>query len=173
MNITKALHDYRLRYPEEAEVINQFEEFLAEVDNPLDRNTLPGHLTACVWIRSFDHTKVLLVDHKKLGKWVQLGGHIDPGEDPLEAAGREAREESGLESLRLVSPDIYDLSIHQFPAIGDMPAHRHYDIRFLFEADGDELPINSPESHAVHWIKREDLPQYTSEESVIRLSNKG
>lgn len=173
MNITKALADYQTRYPEEAETVQAFQKFLASHDDPLNRHVTDGHVTACVWIRSFDQQKVLLVDHKKLGKWVQLGGHVDPGETPLEAAMREAQEESGLTSLHLVSGEIYDLAIHDFPAVGDFPAHMHYDIRFLFEADGEEVPINSPESHAVHWVKRSQIEEYSQEPSVLRLSRKG
>jgi 8-oxo-dGTP pyrophosphatase MutT (NUDIX family) len=173
MNIIKALTDYRRRFPGEGDVIDRFERFLIDHDQVMDRNALPGHITACVWIRSYDQTKVLLMNHTKLGKWIQLGGHIEPGETPLEAAWREAREESGLTSLRLVDRGIYDLAIHQFPAIGHMPEHIHYDIRFLFEADGEEEPHNSPESVAVKWIDRDRLKEYTDEPSVIRLAEKG
>lgn len=173
MNIIDELGDYRERFPEEASVISEFEHFVLEHDHPTDRNTLPGHITACVWIRSSDGQKVLLLDHKKLGKWIQLGGHIEADESPLLAAWREAREESGLESLRLVSPEIFDLAIHDFPATADMPAHRHYDIRYLFEADGDEQPLSSPESYAVQWIERAELEEYTDEASVLRLARKG
>ncbi|HHT20746.1 MAG TPA: NUDIX hydrolase [Tissierellia bacterium] len=173
MSIIDQLVDYRDRFPEEAAVVTEFEQFLIENDQPMDRHHLPGHITACVWIRSHDRTKVLLLDHKKLGKWIQLGGHIEPGESPLLAAWREAREESGLKSLRLVSPEIFDLAIHDFPAIGDFPAHQHFDIRYLFEADGDEVPLSSPESHAVHWIDRSELGRYTDEASVLRLARKG
>lgn len=173
MNIIDQLRRYGERYPEEQSVVAEFIDFIGRYDKPADRYLLPGHITACVWIRSFDQRKVLLLDHKKLAKWVQLGGHIEPGETPLAAAWREAREESGLTSLRLVSDEIYDLAIHDFPATPDMPAHRHYDIRYLFEADGAEEPRNSPESHAVHWIERRRIQDYSDEASVLRLAAKG
>ena len=72
MNIIKALTDYRRRFPGEGDVIDRFERFLIDHDQVMDRNALPGHITACVWIRSYDQTKVLLMNHTKLGKWIQL-----------------------------------------------------------------------------------------------------
>lgn len=173
MNITEALHDYRLRWPDETLVVDEFLHFVATHPEPTNRHLPDGHLTACGWIRSKSGEKVLLVEHKKLNKWVQLGGHIEPGETPLEAALREAKEESGLNRLRLVSEDIFDLAIHDFPAIGDMPAHRHYDIRYLLEADDRETLQNSAESHAIHWIERANIQTYSQEESVWRLARKG
>ncbi len=41
--------------------------------------------------------KILLIHHRKLNKWLPLGGHIELDEDPERAALREAKEESGLE----------------------------------------------------------------------------
>ena len=51
---------------------------------------------------------------------------------------REAREESGLTRLRLVSPEIFDVDRHRIPARGAEPEHWHFDVRFLIEADPAE-----------------------------------
>ena len=55
---------------------------------------------------------VLMTHHKKLNIWVQLGGHADGESDIAQVAMREAHEESGLDDLRLVTPEIFDIDIH-------------------------------------------------------------
>src|SRR5215204_3717077 len=60
------------------------------------RSQLDGHLTGSAWILDPSRTKTLLTHHKKLEKWVQLGGHADGNPDLWDVARREASEESCL-----------------------------------------------------------------------------
>src|ERR1700685_3125629 len=72
--------------------------FLAELDHladPFDEHADPTHVTASAIVVGRRGTVLHL--HKRLARWMQPGGHIDPGEDPSEAARREATEELGLE----------------------------------------------------------------------------
>lgn len=94
----------------------------------------PGHFTASAFVLSPDETSLLLIHHRKLGLWLQPGGHVEPEDvSLLEAARREVREETGLEELSLMEP-CFDLDIHQIPAYGQSPAHLHFDVRALFRA---------------------------------------
>src|SRR6478672_9033967 len=99
--LVAALDDYRRRWPEEATVVAHFEDLLADPLDPFVRERLAGHFTASAWLVSDDGTRVLLTHHRKLDRWLQLGGHADGDRDLGRAALREAMEESGLRGLRL------------------------------------------------------------------------
>lgn len=137
-----------------------------------DRNLPVGHLTGSAWIVDARRTRALLTHHRKLNKWLQLGGHADGDLDLASVASREAREESGLTRLRLASPQIFDLDRHWIPARKDEPAHWHYDLRFLFEADPDEPLVITPESKDLAWIELARLPDFNPEESLLRMARK-
>lgn len=134
-----------------------------------ERTNPHGHVTASAWIVSTDRTAALLVHHRKLNRWLQPGGHIENDQTVHAAALREAREESGLATIRALGDAIFDVDIHTIPARDDFPAHEHLDIRFLFEADGDESPDCSAESHAVRWWPLAALSATLTDESVLRM----
>jgi 8-oxo-dGTP pyrophosphatase MutT (NUDIX family) len=137
-----------------------------------DRATAGGHITASAWIVDPGRDRALLLHHRKLDRWLQPGGHVDGDPDVRGAALREAREESGLHSLRALGAGIYDVDVHRIPARGDEPAHDHYDLRFAFEADPGEALRGNAESHAVRWIAIGDLDAYAIDDSVRRLALK-
>jgi len=137
-----------------------------------DRALAIGHVTASAWIVDPARTRALLTHHRKLGAWLQLGGHADGDLDLRRAALREAREESGLASLRFAVDAIYDLDVHPIPPRPGEPAHDHYDVRFAFEADPDEPLVVSAESKELAWIPIEALDHYGVDESVLRLARK-
>jgi 8-oxo-dGTP pyrophosphatase MutT (NUDIX family) len=144
--------------------------FVAEFDDCFRRSLLIGHVTSSCWIVDPEHGRALLAWHKRLNRWLQMGGHVEP-EDPtlLESALREAREESGLRSVRPVSPDIFDVDIHAIPARKSEPEHLHYDVRFLFEADPTEPLIVSAESRAVSWVPLPEVAARNPDPSMIRM----
>ncbi|HEV8019945.1 MAG TPA: NUDIX hydrolase [Candidatus Lustribacter sp.] len=137
-----------------------------------DRSTAPGHVTASAWIVDPGRTQTVLLHHRKLARWLQLGGHVDGDPDVRGAALREAREESGLRTLRFVLDDVYDIDVHRIPARGSEPEHDHYDLRFALEADPREPLRGNAESHAVRWIALSDLESYAIDDSVRRLAAK-
>ncbi|HYG98882.1 MAG TPA: NUDIX domain-containing protein [Terriglobales bacterium] len=124
-----------------------------------------------------DDAKVLLVHHRKLCKWLPLGGHIELDEDPEQAALREAREESGFEvellgdrppttgpgTRALIAPRFLDIhrinETHEHigmiywarPRSGRLAlaAEEHHDVRWCSAAELDEL--QPPMSAAVKW----------------------
>jgi len=172
------LDGYGQDWPQEAGVLARFRKFLASGEVLQGKANPRRHITGSTWIVNPGRTRVLLTHHAKLDKWVQLGGHTDEGEDWTAAALREAWEESGLAALALVSPRLFDLDIHEIPARTDKatgevtPAHDHYDLRFLVEAD-DGLPfVVSEESRALAWVALVDLGRYTAEESQLRMARK-
>jgi len=146
--------------------------FVTAQPDCLRRTCVPGHLTGSAWIVSPDRSCVLLTHHRKLDKWLQLGGHADGDPELLAVALREGREESGLASLRAVSPDVFDLDRHWIPPRNADPGHFHYDLRFLFEADPREPLTCSSESKDLAWVGLDAVTTLNPEESMARMVRK-
>ena len=137
-----------------------------------DRDLVAGHVTASAWIVDPGRAAAVLLHHRKLARWLQLGGHVDGDPDVRRSALREAREDSGLRTLRLIGDEIYDIDVHRIPARGGEPEHDHYDVRFALEADPREPLVRNEESHDVRWIALSDLESYAIDDSVRRLASK-
>jgi 8-oxo-dGTP pyrophosphatase MutT (NUDIX family) len=133
---------------------------------------MPGHLTGSAWILSPDRRLTLLTLHRKLGKWLQLGGHADGEADLLSVAMREAREESGLARIRAVAAAVFDVDRHWIPPHGGEPGHWHHDLRFMLEADPSEPLSVSDESRALAWVEVAAVPALNPEESMARMVSK-
>lgn len=134
-----------------------------------DRQHLPGHITGSAWVLNEARTKVLLVHHAKLNRWLQPGGHADGDQNVLAVALRELQEETGIGSPTLLVNGIFDIDIHTIPARKDFPVHDHYDVRFACVASELEPILVSEESHDVQWIDFIKLKNFTSNESVLRM----
>jgi 8-oxo-dGTP pyrophosphatase MutT (NUDIX family) len=142
--------DYALAYPDEHAVAALFAQFMAADALAAARERRDGHLTGSAWLVSGDGHRALLTHHRKLDRWLQLGGHADGDTDLARVALREAEEESGLGGLT-VEPQILDLDRHRIPARADDPEHWHYDVRFVVHARAGEAFAVSDESHALAW----------------------
>lgn len=165
------LSDYNTPHAEEDSFINRFLELLNN-KSCYERTHLPGHITGSSWIVDPGKSKALLVHHAKLNKWMQPGGHADGDENILRVALKEAEEETGLQRLKIISGAPFDIDIHVIPQRKDFPEHFHFDVRFLLEADPDDLIQVSEESHDVKWIDLTELEQYTQDRSVLRMKDK-
>ena len=161
---------YRARWPEESETVSRFEAFVDSHPDWFHRSCRVGHITGSAWIVDMTGERVLLTHHRKLGLWLQLGGHCDGDPDTLAVALREAHEESGL-VVRALDESIFDLDVHPIPARGREPAHHHFDVRFLVQAEHDRFTV-SEESHALAWVPADGLGALTGDESVLRMSRK-
>jgi 8-oxo-dGTP pyrophosphatase MutT (NUDIX family) len=150
------------------------EEFLSLLEHPdcFERTHLPGHITGSAWITDSQRQAVLLVHHGKLNRWMQPGGHADGDENVLRVALKEAEEETGLQNFRVAGTIPFDIDIHVIPARSDFPMHQHFDVRFLLEANRADHPRVSAESHDVKWIRLDELEQYTTARSVLRMKEK-
>jgi len=146
-------------------------EFVETHPDCFERTLLVGHVTASAWIVSPDRSQVLLMHHRKLGRWFQPGGHCDGDPDVLRVAIKEAQEETGVKA-RPVEAEIFDVDVHSIPARPGEPSHFHYDIRFLLEAGPlDEINSNA-EAKEVRWVPMEEVALYNSSESILRMQRK-
>ena len=133
---------------------------------------VPGHITASCFILD-PEGRLLLHHHRRLNRWLQMGGHLEPGEDPVAAALREGREESGLEDLRIVSEGIADLDVHPIPAGRGEPEHRHYDVRYIARTDSaDSIAADARESNHLMWFDLDRAAALMPGEESLRVIQK-
>jgi 8-oxo-dGTP pyrophosphatase MutT (NUDIX family) len=172
---------YGVRHPAEAECVARIRGLVESRPECFERSCLPGHVTASAWVISADRRRFLLAHHRKLGRWLQLGGHADGGTDVAAVALREAGEESGLGPFAILGacgpePALpIDVDVHRIPARSGEPAHEHHDLRFALVALGGEAR-RSAESNALRWFEMEELdsvlPALGADEGLLRLGRK-
>lgn len=139
------------------------------------RSHFPAHLTGSLLVVSPDGRHTLLTHHRKLGKWLQLGGHLDAGELPKQAALREAEEESGFNRSNMLDTCLLDLDMHPIPARATEPGHMHFDVCYAAVLSNTEpvQPVaQEDESHEVRWVPLAELTTFTTEESLLRKHRK-
>ena len=151
-------------------MVERFRVFVTAHENCFERSCASGHITGSAWLLDSRQERALLTHHRKLDRWLQLGGHSDGDPDSLAVALREAREESGL-AVRPLDDSIFDLDVHLIPARGDEPAHYHFDVRFALCADDARFRV-SDESHALRWIPIGEVDRLADDESVVRMARK-
>jgi len=124
----------------------------------LERGCHPDHLTASTLVVSPDAREVLLTLHAKAGEWFQFGGHCESGDETLlDAARREATEESGVADL-VLDPVPLRLDEHAVPFCGDSGEVHHLDVWFLAVVPAGAGHAASEESLDVRWWPADDLP---------------
>ena len=144
-------------------------ELLEQAEEPGARDHWrPGHLTASAFVLSPSGAEVLLVHHAKLQRWLQPGGHVEPGDLSLVAAARrEVREETG--AVELDGAALLDVDVHRIPARRDEPAHDHHDLRFLFRARSREVEAGDGVT-AARWVPLDEVDE--PDESLQRALRK-
>lgn len=141
--------------------------------DPWDRHR-PLHVTASALVVEPSSLRVLLRWHKRLGRWLQVGGHGDPGEsDPWDIAIREAREETGLEDLHALKASLertpIQIVIVPVPGKNDEPPHEHVDVRYvLATAQPDKAVAETPDA-PLRWLTIADAETEAEEENFREL----
>lgn len=149
--------------------------FLHARDDACLRECVPGHVTASTLVFDDSGRRVLLTLHPRLGRWVQLGGHCEDGDDDIVAAAlREATEESGVAGLR-IAPDLVAVHVHPVTCSLGVPT-RHLDLQFVARAPAGAQIAVSDESVDLRWWPADALPDGADEALsylVSRASNVG
>ncbi len=145
--------------------------FMGTYENCFERALLIGHMTASCWVVNKKRDKVLLIDHVKLEKWLQPGGHCDGDENAFNVALKELEEETGV-IPQFSNPDIFDVDIHTIPERKGIPEHEHFDLRYLFIANDEHEVVQNHETNAIMWVELESLEKVTEEGSILRMKSK-
>lgn len=131
--------------------------FLAARGDACARECAAGHLTASAVVLDAAGEHVLLTLHPRVGRWLQLGGHCEPEDSSLPGAAlREAREESGMDGLKIVPRPVH-LDVHPITCSLGEPT-RHFDVRFVVRAPAGAEPLRSEESDDLRWWPVTALP---------------
>ena len=163
--LARAFHD-----PTDGPAIKSLELILQLLEcspNPFSRHQFtPGHITASGLVLAPDGRRVLLVHHRRLGRWLLPGGHVEPEDDTIAgSARREVLEETGV----IVTPAfaIVGADVHGIPPGRGEPYHLHHDLLFTFQATSDQIR-GSEESRAVAWCSPGEFERYQIPDNVRR-----
>ena len=147
-----------------------------------------SHFVATGFVMNLDHSKMLMVHHKKLNKWVAPGGHIEPDETPPDAVRREVKEETGLDNIYVmdacdnqiaakVGTEVqiqapYTVLREYIPQHGVVEAHEHIDLVYLCEADENELLTRQEaEVNEVKWMTWKEITKANTFDSIRNFAN--
>jgi 8-oxo-dGTP pyrophosphatase MutT (NUDIX family) len=171
VNLQQSLLSYADRYVGDVHAAHCLS-FLANASLPFDREHDDGHFTGSAWLVDASGKRVLLTHHRKLNRWLQLGGHADGDGDLARVALREAEEESGLSGLT-VEREIFDVDRHWIPERPNESGHWHYDVRFVVRAGAHDTFVLSDESLGLAWVSIETLAAANdTDESLRRMAQK-
>jgi 8-oxo-dGTP pyrophosphatase MutT (NUDIX family) len=148
--------------------------FCAAHGDALLRTNEVAHLTGSALVVDPATGRFVVLHHRKLGRWLQPGGHADGDGDLAGVALREASEETALEGLEVLRPAV-DLDVHEVAPPGD-PVHRHLDLRFVVLAPAGasaSTPPGNHESRAIRWVDATELADLDPDESLLRLVGRG
>lgn len=157
--------------PENEQEAHDREQMLKWLESGLDlysRDCAAAHLTASAWVVSPDREKVLMAYHNLYRSWAWTGGHADGDRDLGYVARRECTEESGIHSLRMLTPDIFSLEILSVDGHEKrgkyVSTHLHLNVTYLFEAEETEkLTMKPDENSGAAWIPVSQLPDKVTE----------
>ncbi len=168
--LEQALIHYAALHSENAAAAERILGFIRSTPDCFCRSHAEGHITGSAWLLDPRGEKALLTLHRKLGRWLQPGGHADGDANPLQVALREAEEESGIAGITPLEAGIFDVDVHKIPArpAAGEPAHLHYDIRYLLQAPSTAFCL-SDESEALGWFSVDELMVLQPEPSILRM----
>lgn len=175
--LIKSLQAYKNNNPDQSGHVERMVALITDKTDCFHRHCFdPGHITGSSLLISHDGQRVLMNHHKKLGIWLCFGGHADGSDDICDVSWRETIEESGIDDIELVSPDIFDIGIHPIPANTNKgePEHEHFDIRYLFRVkscDSEDFAV-SEESLDIRWCNYEEACNLTGDGDMRRMLDK-
>ena len=175
--ISASIVNYQPQCQQEEQDQKQFLHYMSLFNNLLTRENTIAHFTSSAFIVNRSRTKTLFIHHKQYNAWCWTGGHVDGNPNFSEVALKEAKEETGLQTLRLLSPRVASLDI--LPVRGHLKkgqwvsAHQHLSVAFVLEGDENEpLTLNETETNGVKWLAFEEIAELSGEAEMLPIYQK-
>ncbi len=171
MNLKEQIENYKPYNEQEEKDKQTMLKYLNTFDDCLTRNNEFGHFTASSWAVNKERTKVLMIYHNIYQSWAWSGGHADGESDLLGTAIRELKEETGVENVTVVKPDIFSLEIvtvdGHIKRGKYVSSHVHLNLTYFLEVDENEiLKIKPDENSGVKWVNLEDVEKESTEKWI-------
>jgi len=172
-DLADALASYTAADVRERESLSRVRALLSQTRDPFTRK-VPDHVTASALVARPDGSAFLLVHHRRLDRWLQPGGHVEPEDSSVFAAARrEAAEETGVTVFDApIGPRILDVDVHPVPPRGGKPGHVHHDVRFLLTTTASGITPAPSEVRDARWFTAEEALREGGDESVRRALRK-
>lgn len=149
----------------EARSLERIRALVRWLPRPFDETADPTHVTASAIVADGEG-RVVLHLHRRLGVWLQPGGHVDAGEAPEAAVLREVVEETGLAAEHHATPpELLHVDVHEGGR-----GHLHLDLRYLLRAPAGAVLRPAPgESREVAWVTYDEVPRRADASTVAAV----
>lgn len=177
MDYLKQIKNYKPYNEQEQADKKQILYYASIFNDLLTRENKIAHFSASSFIFNKTRDKILFIYNNIYKAWTWTGGHADGEDNFLNVALREAKEETGLKSVKPIINDMFTLEI--LPVWGHIKrgkyvvAHQHINVTYIFEADEkEELHIKEDENSGVKWIKIDEIKKYSDEKDMYPYYDK-
>ena len=162
MNLKQQIQNYKPYNEQEQKDQQTMLNYLDTFEDCLTRDNEFGHFTASCWAVNPEKTKVLMIYHNIYQSWAWTGGHADGEDDLLGVAIREVKEETGVQHVKVLEPEIFSLEIVTVDGHVKkgkyVSSHVHLNLTYLLEVDENEILKSKPdENSGVKWVDLEEV----------------
>ncbi len=173
MSLLEQLRDYQPYNEQESNDKVVMLELLEKEGNIFTRENKTAHFTASAWLINKEHTKVLMIYHNIYNSWAWTGGHADGETNLLAVAMKEAKEETGVETIAPVTEEMFSIEIltvdGHVKRDSYVPSHLHLNVTYLLEADEAEvLRVKPDENSGVKWFLLEEALEKSTEPWMVQ-----
>lgn len=168
MNIVEQIQAFKPYNDQERADKEVILSLIEKYDDIFDRENLFAHMTSSAWVVNKAHDKVLMIYHNIYNSWAWMGGHNDCEKDCLKVAIKEVKEESGIQTIKVLDENIFSLETltvdSHYKKGKYVPSHLHLNVTYLLEADeGELIRMKEDENSGVAWFYLDEVFEKSNE----------